>query len=409
MDASTALNGLQRLVNFHLGGSLYLMPFIFAAAGPACAIAMLVACALLTLIVYELIAGAALRTRKGSFGNIVERSLGAGCAALLRLMVALNAMGVVLAYSQTVVDVYAAAGGQMTVEGAWFIGTLVVGLAVSVGLDIFLGHIADWGSAISNAALLALVFLFAVCPWVERTDCQAVVRSETWKAAVLRFAHSLIFAFTSAEYVLYACNVADDDGNLIAGKSDGEVHKQVKHVGGASLLLSSFLYISIGYLGFQTFGSCVAEDVLSNLAPRGAPAGWARTFAVVLALNALSLVLSFPVFVQTLLLYLREFSSSHVPGRFSAPLQAFFDPERTWRGAAWVVPLAGVAVHHLPGLQWIIDLVCSWTDVFFMFVFPPLMFILKPLVWSELPTKVLATLMLLAALGLNFCKWYELM
>jgi len=438
MDAASSLNGLQRLVNFHLGGSLYLMPFIFAAAGPSCALLMTIVCAVLTFFVYELILDAALVTRKGSFGNIIATGLGSRCAATLRLMVVLNALGVVVAYAQTVVDVYRAVAGESVhvppapspqvqapggprplAPGAldvddsstcrwYFLVTFLAGLVMSALLDARFGHVADWGSLIANFSLLALVAICLACPAADESNCMAVDRSETWGAATVRFGHALIFAFTSAEYVLYACNVADERGELLPDVADAELRSRVRRIGGASLLVSAALYVFVGSSGLWAFGACVKEDVLLNLAPSMASAGWANAFAAVLAVNAMSLVLSFPVFVQTLLLYLNEFLAAHVLGNLPARDQwsAFLDPERPWLGAAWVVPAACAVLHFVPGLQWIIDLVCSWTDVFFMFVFPPLIFIGGA---GPKSVKLCATLLLSTALALNGAKWYEML
>jgi len=363
--------------------------------------------------VYELLADAAIRTHQGSFGNIVAVSLGPLAATWLRVMIVLNTLGVVVAYAQTVVDVSGAVGisskGDLSLAVAsgdptrlHFLVWLFSGFSIALFLEFYCGHVADWGSLIANTSLLSLVALCVGLGQVssplvqESIQCQVVTKSDTWSAAGLRFGHSLVFAFSSAEYVLYACNVADEDGNIFAGVSDAKLRRRVRSVGGCSLLLSTLLYIMIGQSAVGAFGVCTKEDVLSNLSPAQAPAGWSIGFAVVLAVNALSLILSFPVFVQALLLNLRE---------LGAPV----DPNKPWRGAVWVVPVAGVIVSQVPGLQWVIDVVCSWTDVFFMFVLPPLMFILSPRAGAaRFLAKFLAWGLLLGALALNAAKWYDM-
>merc|ERR1712176_1511654 len=93
--------------------------------------------------------------------------------------------------------------------------------------------------------------------------CSDPVRINTsFLKSLADFGHNCIFAFTSAEYVLYACGVADDNGNLLEDLAESELRSQVRVIGGSSLVVSTIVYVLIGLSGATAFGHCAQEDVL---------------------------------------------------------------------------------------------------------------------------------------------------
>mmetsp|Transcript_94926 Transcript_94926/g.263739 ORF Transcript_94926/g.263739 Transcript_94926/m.263739 type:complete len:411 (+) Transcript_94926:78-1310(+) len=372
------LDGMMRLVNFHLGGSLYAIPAMCLAGGPAMAGAMLFASACLTLAVYENLSDLAVRTGEGSLCRITSHALGRGFATALRALVVLNALGVVVFYGQACVDIYQGISSTSfdSRPSLVFWATLALGGATVPVLEHALPDVADWGSLSANSALLVLAAaLFYLPPAAGDAAAGNTRELKSWWDMVVGFGPAAVFSFSSAEYVLYSCGVSDEVGRL---DDKAKVHREVRLVGSLSLLVSLFIYGLVGLGGLRAFGTKVQDDILKNFALQETqhPA----LAALVLGTNAVSLVLSLPVFAETLLLYTRELLHDVLPESAFAKLEAhplgewLVNPGRPYVGCVWVIPLAALLAKKAHGLISIINLLCSCTDYAFMFVFPGLAF-----------------------------------
>lgn len=387
---------------FSLGGAIYTMPSILATAGVTKALTLLCVSGCLTLVVYEYLARAAVQTQKGSLSRIVDAVLGPAVAGVLRILVVLNAMGVVAAYLATVFDVKEAAGGAAAMSGfpgQCFLSIVAGGLIASGTLEARFSHIMDWGSLIANAALLVLIFALIYLATLQ-TPVKHSASGEpvlSWWRAAVDMGPSLVFAFSSAEYVLRACDVADDDGVLTPGIDAAVIKKRVRLIGLISVVISGTLYFFTGIAGVAAFGrEHVQQDILSNLKPP------CLLFATVLGVNAVSLVLSFPVFVEALLLYLRELFEAVLPQKIAHTFNGsqWMNPSKPMLASVWVVPFAWAFLQFTPGLRQIINLVSSATDYYFMFVFPPLVHLFcSPLTdsWLSLALGLVAVLLTVSA------------
>jgi len=382
------MDGMMRLVNFHLGGSLYTVAAVAAAGGLLYMILLLGVCALLTLVVYENLADIAVHRQTGSLARIVSSVLGRGAALVLRVLIVLNALGVVVAYLQTCNDIYTGvAQGNATVEALTvFFFTVVTGCAAVPVLEHVFSDVADWGSLMANVALLVLLgALFWLSPQKDKLPSTP---KSLWEIAI-SFGPSFVFAFSSAEYVLLACGVCDNNGVLLPKV---RVHSQVRFIGLGSLLISMCLYTAVGYGGLRAFGSRVQDDILKNFSLEASD--HQTMSAIVLGTNAVSLLLSLPVFAETLLLYTRELLHDLLPQASFHVLEQhplcrwLVNPAHPYIGCAWVVPLAAVIASKAAGLLSIITLMSACTDYAFMFFFPGCAFCasfhvsLRPLRWT---------------------------
>ena len=200
----------------------------------------------------------------------------------------------------------------------------------------------------------------------------------SWWTAVVNFGPSFVFAFSSAEYVLRASGVCDDNGQILEHTNP---HKNIRWVGSISLVISLAIYVAIAIGGSRAFGSSVHDDILKNFSLNATE--YPIVSALVLATNALSLVLSFPVFTENLLLCMRELLHSlltsaqfekHVRG--STLVNKLINPAHPCLGCAWVLPLSTALAYSATatGLLDIINLMSPCTDYAFMFVFPGLVY-----------------------------------
>lgn len=374
------LDGLMRLVNFHLGGSLYVIPMIMKEAGPKNASILLAVCASLTWFVYFVLGRLVICQRSGSLTHMVATAMGRPAAILLRLLIVLNALGVVSAYIQTSVDIYA----TTPIDARYFFGLILLCGSCSVlALERSAPNIADWGSLLANGALVVIIVAFL---WLPPSSA-ALPAPMSFFEMVGKHGPSVVFAFSSAEYVLFACGICDDTGKLVEGMHERQVCSRVHTIGPLSLSISFLLYLCVGHAGIRAFGAGVQEDVLKNF---GGSTQHPILNTVVLATNALSLILSFPVFAETLLLYTRELLQTMLPPpvfeRHIEPAP-WLNPAKPFCGCSWIVPLAGLICYRAAGLKNIIDLMSSCTDYAFMFVFPSFALCLSckvsdmPLIW----------------------------
>ena len=313
----TFLDGLMRLVNFHLGGSLYAMPKVALEGGWTSLVLLLGCCAVLTQLVYENIADVALQVRKGSLGGMVSAVLGRKCAILLRLLVVLNAFGTFIAYLKAATDIYSgvmqesASGGMQLC----FLGAVAICLGLVLALQHLHGRV-DWGSLMANGTLLILLgALFFVAPSSKRMPPPQSLRWMT-----VSHGPSLVFAFSSAEYVLLACAVSDEEGNL---HSKSQIHRRVRLIGATSLLLSFSLYMLVGYGGIRAFGPATHGDILLNFS---LGSSYELLSAVLLGTNAASLLLSLPVFAEALLQNLQHLLTDILPSQYEYALRTYVDP-----------------------------------------------------------------------------------
>ena len=163
------LSGMMRLVNFHLGASLYVMAKVAVDGSFEGIFILLGGCALLTLLVYENLADVAVAVNqrqvpvKASLCGLVSQTLGPRVAVLLRMLVVLNAFGVFVSYGKTIMDVYDAVLQEGASAAAQGVGAICVGC---VGVLIFCGSQIDgWDSLLANGTLLfLLVALFFLEP-----------------------------------------------------------------------------------------------------------------------------------------------------------------------------------------------------------------------------------------------------
>lgn len=392
---------MMRLVNFHLGGSLYTVPMVAMAGGQANMLVLMGVCALLTHFVYENLADVAVNRRDGSLCRIVRRVLGKPAAIVLRGLIVLNAFGVVVAYMQATSDVY----HSIVVEDAsptahlYFLAIVVVGCAAVPVLEYKFSDVADWGSLVANLALLVLLGALAWLPRHDLTGGSRITATEPlpFLQLLVRYGPSLVFAFSSAEYVLLACGVCDMDGVMLP---QVDVHGQVRRVGASSLLLSLALYVGVGCGGVRAFGPDVHDDILKNFALKGSDNELLSI--AVLSTNAVSLLLSLPVFAEALLLYLRELMQDVLPEAAWASLEGaalarhLVNPTKPFTGCSWIVPLAAAMAYKVAGLLSIINLMSACTDYAFMFVFPGLAWC-ATYPWRVSPLRWLASFALVAA------------
>ena len=132
-----------------------------------------------------------------------------GFGIALRVMVVVNNIGVVAAYLQTILDIYNAANSGQ----AWssignpnsqcFLSVLFGGWLFVMFLEKQLPDLADWGSLIANLALVALAGVLFWLIFVERLQSPMVEQPEIdWWTIIKEHGPNLVFAFSSAEYVL---------------------------------------------------------------------------------------------------------------------------------------------------------------------------------------------------------------
>ena len=381
------LSGMMRLVNFHLGASLYVMAKVAVDGSFEGIFILLGGCALLTLLVYENLADVAVAVNqrqvpvKASLCGLVSQTLGPRVAVLLRMLVVLNAFGVFVSYGKTIMDVYDAVLQEGASAAAQGVGAICVGC---VGVLIFCGSQIDgWDSLLANGTLL---FLLVALFFLEPVPAPASV-AKPWGELIESYGPSLVFAFSSAEYVLFACGVVNESGDFLRGVP---VHRRVRIIGSSSVLISYILYLAVGYGGAKAFGSGVEEDILKNFALKESKHEFLS--ATVLATNGASLLLSLPVFTETFLQYIRELLEDLLPARLfqqaseSSGFVHLVNPRRPWLGMAWVLPVDLIAAHRASSLIDVINLMSSCTDYAFMFVFPSLAFC-AAVPWSKRPIR----------------------
>ena len=392
------LDGTMHLVNYHLGGSLYTMAAITVAGGLPQTTLLMAVSAVLTCVVYMNLADVATHQGAGSLCRIVSSVLGRKPALVLRVLIMLNALGVIVAYTQACLDIYSSTQSAATTGGfVTFVVMLVIGCTTVPVLECLRPGTADWGSLVANTALLVLLgSLF----WVSPADLSAapLPESKSFWETVISFGPSLVFAFSSAQYVLFACGVCDANGALL---SEVNVRRNVGVIGVGSLVVSFSIYMLVGYGGLRAFGPAVKDDILKNFSLEAT--NHEILFAAVLGTNAVSLLLSFPVFAEELLLYARELLQDLLSVQSfevfkKHQLSRFCSPTHPYLGSAWIIPLALLITKSAPGLLSIITLMSSCTDYSFMFVFPSLAFCVsfgisqRPLRWALNSTLLVGAL-----------------
>eukprot|EP00929_Paragymnodinium_shiwhaense_P005731 TRINITY_DN10801_c0_g1_i1.p1 TRINITY_DN10801_c0_g1~~TRINITY_DN10801_c0_g1_i1.p1 ORF type:complete len:409 (-),score=48.85 TRINITY_DN10801_c0_g1_i1:16-1242(-) len=366
----------MRLVNFHLGGALYTMPGIFRLAGVQNGCFMVVMFGLVSLLVYEYIARTAVAIRQGSLGRIVAELMGSSFGALVRVLAVLNTLCVVSAYIKTTTDtMLVASNGEpfsltalSTASCSCFVGVIVAGLALTLALEVLLPRYADWASVTANAVCVANIIVLLAYPKDPLVTHSAPTRPVSWVQVGLECGPSIVFAFRSAEYVLCACDVSDDQGMLKEGVSSEQLFRRVRTVGALSAFLSSAVYILVGYAGLCAFGSDVKDDILMHFQSPTLGSG------AVLGANVLSLLLSVPVYVENMLVYVRELVWDTLATSHSTKHAGKHSRLSPMLASAWIVPLLAVVVKTCPGLWNLVSLLGAATDYHFMYMFPPVAF-----------------------------------
>ena len=177
-------------------------------------------------------------------------------------------------YGKAIMDVYdavmqeAASPEAIATAAAWLGGMCL--------LTCLGGHVDGWDSLLANGALL---FLIIGIFYLEPSPSHLPV-PKPWGKLIVEDGPSLVFTFSSAEYILFACDVVDDEGHFVQGVP---VHRRVRIIGATSVLISFALYVAVGYGGARTFGSGVEDDILKNFALKGSkhelllPRSWQPT------------------------------------------------------------------------------------------------------------------------------------
>ena len=138
------LDGTMHLVNYHLGGSLYTMAAITVAGGLPQTTLLMAVSAVLTCVVYMNLADVATHQGAGSLCRIVSSVLGRKPALVLRVLIMLNALGVIVAYTQACLDIYSSTQSAATTGGfVTFVVMLVIGCTTVPVLECLRPDTAD--------------------------------------------------------------------------------------------------------------------------------------------------------------------------------------------------------------------------------------------------------------------------
>lgn len=338
------LPAIMAMVNWHIGAAIYTFPTIFSQFGVVASVLTLASCAVMTLVVYCMLNAASkgLPPDKQHFMDVVRIRLGPAASKTLSFLVVCNALGVFSSYFSVVRGIIdglvSSSVARSLCEGTLLL--VVVVIAASEKIDDI-----PFANELANLAVLVLILGLIMLPAQQDAGPMALPGHHSWTALF----DVCIFSFSSAE--VYMTLDARHRTNAVAM---------------TSVALSFALYTLVGIAGMSVAGP--HENIMHAF-------GTASVLGnVVVISNALSLVLSLPVFVVTARTYLER----ELPA---------IQKMKYWQSALLSILTAWFLQRLASGIIQLISFVSGFTDVTFMLVFPPLLALKSTSSWSE-PWKV---------------------